>query len=371
MTNFFEDKRTHWALNAAVLLAIFYAFYGGFQAPGWTTTLYVTSYFDGVYRRSLIGTLLYFIGDERTNYHFIALIQILTSLFFFWLLICRVYRSSYQVKIICFLFFISQGGILLVSLAGHPDYLLYTILLICSVYPMKENKKILFVSLSPLIHELAAFTIIPHYFSQMILRKTSYHELNLFAAFSFIAFFFAISNPVDVNSDRMITLKEQIKEGGSSAKLVDDYFDHVFRRDIPPFKNYYEIRQRFAIFILLLLAFFVSIHRGLEESSKRQMVLAGSVVFMACISPLLAGFFAWDKDRWVALGLLSTFLHILLSKRTGNRFWFVLIVILFALFASQVELIRSGGLPRPFQWNAFIQFFSHELWEIIHRILGR
>ena len=65
-----------WVLLLAILLAYVLAFTNGFRMPNlWSINYFLPSMFEGFYRRSLLGTLLFPLGEWRFNYYTIASIQ--------------------------------------------------------------------------------------------------------------------------------------------------------------------------------------------------------------------------------------------------------------------------------------------------------
>ena len=74
-------KRLSTAANAGLILAPVIAFYVGFRVPNlWSVNYYIPSVFDGFWRRSLLGTLLYPFGALRFDYRFLASLQMLALL---------------------------------------------------------------------------------------------------------------------------------------------------------------------------------------------------------------------------------------------------------------------------------------------------
>jgi len=58
-------KRTSAAANAGLILGLAIALYVGFRLPSlWSVNYYIPSIFDGFWRRSLLGTLLYPAGAD-------------------------------------------------------------------------------------------------------------------------------------------------------------------------------------------------------------------------------------------------------------------------------------------------------------------
>ena len=65
-----------WVLLLVILIAYVLAFTNGFRMPNlWSINYFLPSMFEGFYRRSLLGTLLFPLGEWRFNYYTIASIQ--------------------------------------------------------------------------------------------------------------------------------------------------------------------------------------------------------------------------------------------------------------------------------------------------------
>ncbi len=62
-----------WVLLCVAVLS---ALSEGFRMPNlWSINYFIPSFFDGFFRRSLVGSVLWFFGELRFNYFFIAAIQ--------------------------------------------------------------------------------------------------------------------------------------------------------------------------------------------------------------------------------------------------------------------------------------------------------
>ncbi len=82
---------TEKALTAGLLLCLFIAFCRGFYMPtSWCTNYWLLNFFDGFYRRALLGTLLYPFGDLRLHYHFVAIIATAASAALLYLIVTRL-----------------------------------------------------------------------------------------------------------------------------------------------------------------------------------------------------------------------------------------------------------------------------------------
>lgn len=82
---------SRWFLGSVLALCAANAFCTGFYRPGrWAQNYYTLSFFDGFFRRALIGTVLYPFGEWRMNYHFISAIQMSVSVCLLFLAVRRM-----------------------------------------------------------------------------------------------------------------------------------------------------------------------------------------------------------------------------------------------------------------------------------------
>src|SRR5262245_7372899 len=122
-------KRTSTAANAGLILGLAIALYVGFRAPGlWSVNYYIPSAFDGFWRRSLLGSLLYPLGTLRFDYRFVASVQALVLLSLVALLVVHAWRSDLRIKLLAILFLVGPAGGYLFHEVGYVEQLLYLML---------------------------------------------------------------------------------------------------------------------------------------------------------------------------------------------------------------------------------------------------
>ena len=178
-----------WILLLVILLAYALAFTNGFRMPNlWSINYFLPSLFEGFYRRSLLGTLLFALGEWRFNYYTIASIQITI---FIGLNIALVYQSlkaQGPARWLWPLFLLSPAGGYFFHEIGYVDQILYLILLLAMSLQSRVRAGFLMIA-SLFIHEMALFTTLPVYFawclyqgkSRSLVMKTAGVALLVFA----------------------------------------------------------------------------------------------------------------------------------------------------------------------------------------------
>src|SRR4051812_21634030 len=110
------------AANAALVLALAIALYAGARMPGlWSINYYIPSLFDGIFRRSLIGTVLSAFGPLRFDYYFIACLQIAVLLGLVGIVVSGALRAGARTKVIVALFLVGPAGGYLFHEVGYVD----------------------------------------------------------------------------------------------------------------------------------------------------------------------------------------------------------------------------------------------------------
>src|SRR5437763_6149199 len=104
-------KRLSTAGNAGLILSLVTALYVGSRLPNlWSVNYYIPSVFDGFWRRSLLGTLLYPLGALRFDYRLLASVQALVLLILVALMIVHALRSDLRIKLLTLLFLVGPMG---------------------------------------------------------------------------------------------------------------------------------------------------------------------------------------------------------------------------------------------------------------------
>ncbi len=296
-------------LGGVLALCVLRAFCIGFYMPDlWTTNGYITNFFDGFFRRSLIGTLLYPFGDLRLNYHFIALVQLSVGcglLLCVLRLVTAVQSTTMYIYLLVCAFFFSRWGAFFFNTQGYPEYVMYLITLIAA--QMKNNAaRCLLIAATVWIHEMAIFTCVPLWFAVEYIYFNRKHIAWVGLATCFISFlviylFFQTAENKAVGEYMQFI---------SSARYVPKYnymkifsvglADSMFRWNSWYGKDsFYYLEGPYFVFVLLA-ACFLSVAVG-----RSQKMLAGTIVLSTALSPLLVGWFGFDINRWSFLAIVN------------------------------------------------------------------
>ena len=296
------------------IIIIFYAFIEGGGMPNlWSTHYYLPSFFDGFYRRALLGTILSFLGDLRFNYYTVAIVQ-LSILVALLVWIFLIFKKNILFMLLISLYLISPAGAYFFHEVGYIEQLLYLILFISIIiFDKHKIMSVLLFSLSILIHELTLFVTLPIFFTYIYivtqnLKKSIYYSIPTIILFVIIYVFF---QTVSVD-----TIKIFIENflNTSNYHLQSDFY-LVFTNTLTGARNtiYYDSDSLSHIFLLFSIISITSYI--VYRLSKKQTMLA-ILVFATGIQPLFLGFLGWDVYRWYFLSLTSlTIIFILVLQQ--------------------------------------------------------
>lgn len=341
------------------------AFYTGFRMPGlWSINYYIPSWFDGFYRRSLLGTILFVFGDLRFNYHFIAAIQFAVLFALIAQVMTVTARSSSYFKVLMMLFILGPAGGYLFDDVGYADQVLYLILL----YVLQSRNQwvnLMLIAGSLLVHEMAAFTIVPIYLTSLILVKRDHrtairHGIVALLVFAIIYLFFQ-----KVGSADILKLMGEIKDK-AAYPLRDDYFD-VFRVEFTGERMAWYYRGYVFDLAAALLISTATAAVWLEKgASAATNAMRFATAFLAVAAPLFLGVFGWDTDRWIFLSTCSGLIIFGLRGEAVSPVRFVWVGFFSLLFVTHGHLAYFDGLsPRSlYQYrevSAFIKALPQQI----------
>lgn len=360
------------SLNFIIGISFVAAFIRGFRMPNlWTMNYFITNYFDGFYRRSLLGTFLYPFGDLRFNYHFIVGIEALIFILLCIVVLFVTYRANRNFKWLMILFLLAPTGGYLFHEIGYVDQLLFLVFLLA--YRSKStliSNGLLLASL--FIHEMALFTIIPLYCASRVHQGVRWQNVVktafiCLAGFGLIALFLQTS--LQANIDAFLDLAR------SKANYIVryDYYE-IFSNLLTGQRQKIYYRNENLIELILMLPMWVlcglSFIKNGSDCSKKILWLCG---FMACFSPILLGIFAWDTHRWVFLSLSQAMVCFYLARNTLTDNMVKAITIVFVLFIALGNLdYFDDYVPRSVNTEKSISyFFQYELKNLIKTIPGQ
>jgi len=359
-------------LLLVILLAYALAFTNGFRMPNlWSINYFLPSMFEGFYRRSLLGTLLFPLGELRFNYYTIASIQ---GAIFISLNIALVYQSlkaQSPSRWLWPLFLLSPAGGYFFHEIGYVDQVLYLLLLLAMSMQSGARASVLMIS-SLFIHEMALFTTLPVYLAWSLYQGKSVRSLIKVGGLALIVFGVIYFFLQTSSSASIIQFLEQATRL-SNYVVRADYYD-VFKMSfvggiyqVPYMPR--EIINHLLLIPLWGIAGWCFAQQGKNVSEKTQLFTIGS---LASFSPILLGIFGWDYSRWLFLSMASSALCLFIAR--AHLSWKILLMLAILLLA----LPTVGFLdyfdrftPRFAPWYQWPYFYEVDLWKILENIPSR
>lgn len=305
-----------WA--ALVAGALLYSFFSGFRMPSdWAINYYQPAWQDGIYRRALIGTLLYPLGCLRFDIAAIYTMQLAVLGALLGLALACAWR--YRLLWALLFFFAGASGGLLFNLTGYVDPLLYLMalgsLLLARRHP---NAAAALMAASLLVHE-AALLLVPPLVAAGLCLSGEYggrRWLRLFLPTAVMAVVVYVAVASIVQEQAVQNFYAAAAACGFEVRRHDYYFD------LPSWSSFgyyygtdrYYVMRKLAPLLLLSWALVSAIGQQRPLRAWEKMVLA-----VACLSPLLLGFVAWDGERWRLLSLMHVLFVLMLAAREARR----------------------------------------------------
>lgn len=361
-----------WALLFTLLLAYVLAFTNGFRMPNiWSVNYFLPSIFEGFYRRSLLGSLLFPLGELRFNYYVIAGVQIAIFVGLNIAMIYQSFKAQGAARWLWPLFLISPAGGYFFHEIGYVDQVLYLILL-CAISSKSSMGSSVLMVLSLFIHEMALFTIFPVYLAwcfyqgkplQFIAKTTA---LALFV-FGLIYLF------LQTSSNEAISQFLEQADRLSNYAVRTDYYD-VFRLtfvggiyQVPYMAR--EIVNHVILIPLWIMAGWCFAQQGTSVAEKRQLFAIG---VLASFAPVLLGIFGWDYSRWLFLSMASSGLCLFIARaHLGWKILLLLAILFLALPTVGFLDYFDRFTPRFAPWYQWPYFYEVDLWNILNNIPSR
>lgn len=360
-------------LNIFLAISLFIAGYVGGRMPSmWSINYYIPSFFEGFYRRGLVGSILYPFGALRFNYDFISSIQIAV---FVLLLLC-ILRYAYQAdvprKIMLVLFFLAPTGGYLFHLIGYVDHLLYLLLFIALISNQRMGLMLMVASL--FIHEEALFTTIPIYLSSLLINRISMRWLLInigVIGFSFLVLtlFFQTVDVIKIEHfiQKIITAFGPFARTEyyftfnnhyTTQALTNTFIELNGQTAATPPQGHYDFLY-FEIAIIGALACLIAKQFMIKECARLHNVFCFLAVFCSCTAPLLLVFFGIDSYRWVFMSFSSCVFLFCLIKDKPSMSYFLPIAFVFVLFLAYGNFwYFDGYVPRLFEKANLITFWQ-------------
>ena len=359
-------------LLIVILLAYVLAFTNGFRMPNlWSINYFLPSMFEGFYRRSLLGTLLFPLGEWRFNYYTIASIQFTI---FIGLNIALVYQSlkvQGPARWLWPLFLLSPAGGYFFHEIGYVDQVLYSILLLAMIMQPGARASVLMI-MSLFIHEMALFTTLPIYFAWCLYQGKTIRSVMKTVGLTLLVFGL-IYLFLQTTSTASLTQFLEKATLLSNYAVRTDYYE-VFKLSFVggiyqvPYTGR-EIINHLLLIPMWVMAGWCFAQQGKTVSEKRQLFAIGT---LASLAPILLGIFGWDYSRWLFLSMASSGISLFIAR--AHLSWKILLILAILLLA----LPTVGFLdyfdrftPRFAPWYQWPYFYEVDLWKILENIPSR
>lgn len=354
-------KYTYFYLIIAVCIAA----YTGSRMPSlWSINYYLPSFFEGFYRRGLLGTLLYPLGEFRFSYAWISSIQIIVCITLLLCVLKYAYRAKIQQKLMLMLFFLAPTGGYLFHVIGYSDQLLYLLLIFALVWVLHQWIGLPLMVASLFIHEAALFTIVPIYFVFLLCNQAGFRRIAIDACVIVMVFLgltlFLQTVPVD-KIESFIRKSSQMIGPGARSEYFFTFHNHYTQQavnntfynlenEIAPAPHGNFIFLYFEITLLFIYSLWVARLFVDAQSKKIYQIFCYFVAWCACLMPLLLVFFGIDADRWVFLAYSSAVFMFCISPVTPSMQHFLSMVFVFLVFLSHGHFWYFDGCsPRGFE----------------------
>lgn len=350
-------------LGSVLALCAANAFCTGFYMPNiWAQNYYALSFFDGFFRRALIGTLLYPFGDLRLNYHFISFIQVSVGACLLFMVLRRMLAMKHLnvcIYIYVCVFLFSHYGAFFFNTQGYPEHVMYLLVLL-SFGVENSVFRVLLVASTVWIHEMAVFTSFPLWFAIEWIyfdrRKTALAGLAACLA-SFVVIYIFFQTVEQSVADDYVQFLSAATAYVPKYEYVDVFRDDFLGERFQWASYYYEDGPFRTGGESLQLAFMFFMACGLAAINGRQgkSFLAAASIFCAALAPLLMGWFGYDINRWVFLAMVNIS---------------VMLVVLNVKGGAAVALVAAGVvcllLAPPYKIYAYHRGFTEGLDFALH-----
>jgi hypothetical protein len=352
-----SPRTISYGLAALLSLAYVAAFYTGFRMPSlWTINYYIPGFFDGIFRRGLLGTLLYPLGDLRFSYYLIVGIQFAVLAALNVVIITHVFKANIGVRAAYILFLLAPTGAYLFHEVGYIDQLLYLMLFLVLVLRNVVIVSVL-LALSIFVHELAVFTIIPIYMAHKIITREKLTRLALPAAAcaaAFLMVYFFLQTADSAVTDAFL---QKLAEKAEYKVRVDYYNIHENTFTGSRAQLYYQKHLILEFCLVVALGAVIAFARSQPATTIRRKLLLFGAGMAACTSPLLLGFLGWDTSRWIFLAFCSSFVMLYLWRASLRPPHYAAVGVIMALFLTFGDLrYFNKYTPRSSDFQSIADF---------------
>lgn len=287
----------------AIAIAYIIAFVNGARLPSlWSINYYLPSFADGIFRRSLAGSLLSFLGDYKYHYWAIATIQILLFSILNYIIVRRI-KDQKILRWFFVLFLLAPTGGFMFHIIGYIDYVLYLVLFLAISLKNKWLANIIILS-SLFFHEMALLTIIPLYLAYRIYKKEDLKKVVGFGLFSLLTFLIISVFFKDVPAETISGFVTKLQQKGD-FNIRYDYYE-LF--GVTYYKIWYTKEYLFQVLLLssIYLICYLLQTKNIDSKDKFSQLIISLISIFACVAPLFLGLSGYDINRWVFLSITNS-----------------------------------------------------------------
>lgn len=298
--NSYSNDHYFWL---ALTIAYIAAFVNGARLPSlWSINYYLPSFFDGIFRRSLAGSILSILGDYQYHYWTIATIQILLFSILNYIIVRRI-KDQKILRWLFILFLLAPSGGFMFHIIGYIDYVLYLVLFLSISIKTKWVANTIILS-SFFFHEMTLLTTIPLYLAYRIHQKEDVKKVLGFGLYSLLTFFVISVFFKVVPAVTLANFVTKLQQKGD-FNIRYDYYE-LF--GITYFKIWYTKEYLFQILMIspIYLICYLLQTKNIVLKDKFSQLTVSSISIFACVAPLLLGLFGYDVNRWVFLSILNS-----------------------------------------------------------------
>ena len=208
------------------------------------------------------------------------------------------------------------------------------------------------------MHESAAFTSLPLYFTIEWLYFGRHRTALATLALSLVFFIVIHTFFQTVTPDTITHYRESFLAHADYQPRID--YLQVFREEFTgkrfrPHTYFKGVEVNYAVFCLLLASILSQCCTTLKKVWSS--VISATLIWLAAASPLIMGFFGWDCNRWIFLSLVNiSVLFVLFNRRMNAKWRLAFLVAAFVFFfASTVPLFDMRHYRSLHEFIPFIK----------------
>lgn len=364
-----QQKNEAFYIKALLLIFLGMALsaaFQGFRMPSlWSINYFLPAIQDGFYRRSFWGTLFWAFEGVKTNYYYIATVQIGIFLGVIYLMY-RTFMRNTVCALLIGLYLASPAGTYLFHEIGYIEQSLLLALLLALFMERKHPALAsLVLACGIWMHEMALFFTIPIFFTALLIKGRSPFRALALSVPSLVVFL-AIYLFGQTSSNESIEQFSQFLRGANYAPRLD-YYD-LYKVNFSGDRTLFYYNHDHILMLTcaaILAALSAQLISTLRTSPCKYLPLP-LFVFLSGLSPLALGFFGWDVDRWIFLSVTSIMITLAIYFYEFENNISIKVLLPFALtflfgVGNMAFFYFDGYAPRPTTMYELERFTKRQL----------